>query len=156
MSPSEMSLVRRPTLKAGMIWATKFYKPYVNYFRKFIPFQFQPNQQSWLIRDSNSPPASVPGNDDLHRCEGSILSCDRGQEVQDDGIDKLFSGSILDSRASTRLTTHRVIKTKRRQGATSVRRQLRSFAGEHCTSPGAWFGEDYSRSLLYLQCVKRP
>jgi hypothetical protein len=64
------------------------------------PFQFQPGQ---IGGAANSSLAPVTGNADIHSPERSMLSRDR-------------------------VAANRVIKTKRKKGTTSVRRQLQSFA----------------------------
>ncbi|KAF8862764.1 hypothetical protein BDZ45DRAFT_182906 [Acephala macrosclerotiorum] len=97
-------------------------------FRSFISFQFQPGQQSQIGWAAISSLAQVPGDADIHRPGLSILSCDPVEEIQDMGIDNPSSSKTLDSRALPRLAANRVIKTKRKKGSTSVRRQLQSFA----------------------------
>jgi hypothetical protein len=64
------------------------------------PFQFQPGQ---IGGAANSSLAPVTGNADIHSPERSMLSRDR-------------------------VAANRVIKTKRKKGTTSVRRQLQSLA----------------------------
>jgi hypothetical protein len=97
-------------------------------FRCLIAFQFQPGQQSQIGWAVNSSYAPVPGDVDKHRPERSMLSRDRAEEIQDMDIDNPPSSRTLDSRALPTLAANRVIKTKRKKGSTSVRRELQSFA----------------------------
>jgi hypothetical protein len=105
-------------------------------FRCLIAFQFQPGQQSQIGWAANSSLAPVPGDADIHRPERSMLGHEGVEEVQDMDIDNPPSGRILDSRALPRLAANGVIKTKwpgaargrRKNGTTSARRQLQSFA----------------------------
>jgi hypothetical protein len=96
-------------------------------FRSLIPFQFQPGQQSQIGGVANSSLALVAGDADIHRSERSILGHER-VEIQDMDVDNPPSSRTLDSRALPRPVANRVIKTKRKKGTTSVRRQLQSFA----------------------------
>ena len=97
-------------------------------FRCLIAFQFQPGQQSQIRWAANSSLAPVTGEADIHRPEQSMLSHDRAKEIQDMDIDNPPPSRTLDSRALPRLAANRVIKTKRKKGTTSGRRQLQSFA----------------------------
>jgi hypothetical protein len=97
-------------------------------FRYLIPFQFQLGQQFQTGGTANSSFTPVTGDADIHRPELSMLSHERVEEIQDVDIDNPPSSRTLDSRALPRLAANRVIKTKRKKGTTSVRRQLQSFA----------------------------
>jgi hypothetical protein len=96
-------------------------------FRCLIAFQFQPGQQSQIGGVANSSLAPVAGDANIHRSERSILGHER-VEIQDMDVDDPPSSRTLDSRALPRPVANRVIKTKRKKGTTSVRRQLQSFA----------------------------
>lgn len=89
-------------------------------FRSLIPFQFQPGQQSQIGWAANSSLAPVTSDANIHKPERSMLSHNRVEEIQDIDIDNPPS--------SRTLTANRVIKTKRKKGTTSVRRQLRRLA----------------------------
>jgi hypothetical protein len=96
------------------------------HFRRLIPFRFQPDHQSQIGWAANSSLGLLPGDADIHRPERSMLSRDRVEEIQDMDIDSTPSSRRLDSRALPTLAVNRVTKTKRKQGATSVRRQVQS------------------------------
>jgi hypothetical protein len=96
-------------------------------FRCLIPFQFQPGQQSQIGGVANSSLPPVAGDADIHRSERSILGYER-VEIQDMDVDNLPLSRTLDSRVLSKPVANRVIKTKRKKGTTSVRRQLQSFA----------------------------
>jgi hypothetical protein len=56
-----------------------------------------------------------------------MLNYKRVEEIQDIDINNLLLSKTLNLRALLRLAANRVIKTKRKKGIISVRRQLQSF-----------------------------